>query len=208
MNITAKAYTAITLQSLITGFSFLALKIALRSADTMDLLAHRFTLAALSVLIFTLFRRSSLTIHLRDFLRILLYGIIYPIIFFLFQTLGMTQISSSEAGIIYAVVPIFTLIIAELLLKERIQKIQAVFMLLSIGGVIFIHLMNGFQLSGYSFIGFGLIIVSAVSLALYNVLVRRLSADYTPFTIACAMSIMGFLFSMRWQQGDMRRQVR
>ena len=37
MNITAKAYTAITLQSLITGFSFLALKIALRSADTMDL---------------------------------------------------------------------------------------------------------------------------------------------------------------------------
>ncbi len=59
MNITAKAYTAITLQSLITGFSFLALKIALRSADTMDLLAHRFTLAALSVLIFTLFRRSS-----------------------------------------------------------------------------------------------------------------------------------------------------
>ena len=118
MNITAKAYTAITLQSLITGFSFLALKIALRSADTMDLLAHRFTLAALSVLIFTLFRRSSLTIHLRDFLRILPYGIIYPIIFFLFQTLGMTQISSSEAGIIYAVVPIFTLIIAGLLLKE------------------------------------------------------------------------------------------
>ena len=131
MNITAKAYTAITLQSLITGFSFLALKIALRSADTMDLLAHRFTLAALSVLIFTLFRRGSLTIHLRDFLRILPYGIIYPIIFFLFQTLGMTQISSSEAGIIYAVVPIFTLIIAGLLLKERIQKIQAVFMLLS-----------------------------------------------------------------------------
>ena len=123
MNITAKAYTAITLQSLITGFSFLALKIALRSADTMDLLAHRFTLAALSVLIFTLFRRGSLTIHLRDFLRILPYGIIYPIIFFLFQTLGMTQISSSEAGIIYAVVPIFTLIIAGLLLKERIQKI-------------------------------------------------------------------------------------
>ena len=76
MNITAKAYTAITLQSLITGFSFLALKIALRSADTMDLLAHRFTLAALSVLIFTLFRRGSLTIHLRDFLRILPYGII------------------------------------------------------------------------------------------------------------------------------------
>lgn len=194
MNITAKAYTAITLQSLITGFSFLALKIALRSADTVDLLAHRFTLAALSVLIFTLLRRGSLTIHLRDFLRILPYGIIYPIIFFLFQTLGMTQISSSEAGIIYAVVPIFTLIIAGLLLKDRIQKIQAVFMLLSIGGVIFINLMNGFQLSGYSFIGFGLIIVSAVSLALYNVLVRRLSADYTPFTIACAMSIMGFLF--------------
>ena len=194
MKNTSKAYAAITLQSLITGFSFLALKIALRSADTIDLLAHRFTLAALSVLIFTLLRRGSPAIHLRDFLRILPYGIAYPIVFFLFQTLGMTRVSSSEAGIIYAVVPIFTLIIAGLLLKERIRKIQAVFMLLSIGGVIFINLMNGFQLSGYSFAGFALIIVSAVSLSLYNVLVRRLTSDYEPFTIACATSIMGFLF--------------
>ena len=39
-----RAYAAITLQSLITGFSFMFLKIALQSADTFDLLAHRFTL--------------------------------------------------------------------------------------------------------------------------------------------------------------------
>ena len=62
MNNTAKAYLAITSQALITGFSFLALKIALRSAGTFDLLAHRFTLAALSVLIFSFFRHSAKTL--------------------------------------------------------------------------------------------------------------------------------------------------
>ncbi len=194
MNNTAKAYTAITFQALITGFSFLALKIALRSADTFDLLAHRFTLAALSVLIFSFFRRGSVSMRPGDFIKILPYGIAYPVVFFFFQTLGMTQVSSSEAGIIYAVVPILTLIIAGILLKEKIRGIQAVFMILSITGVIFINLMNGFHLSNYSFTGFLMILISAVALALYNVLVRRLASDYSPFTIACAMNIMGFLF--------------
>ena len=194
MNNTAKAYLAITSQALITGFSFLALKIALRSAGTFDLLSHRFTLAALSVLIFSFFRRDGLSIRLQDFIKILPYGIAYPVVFFLFQTLGMTQVSSSEAGIIYAVVPILTLIIAGILLKEKIRGIQVIFMILSIAGVIFINLMNGFHLSNYSFIGFLLILISAAALALYNVLVRRLASGYDPFTIACALNIMGFFF--------------
>ena len=69
-----RAYAAITLQSLITGFSFMFLKIALQSADTFDLLAHRFTLAALSVLLFALLRPGALRIRFRDFLKILPYG--------------------------------------------------------------------------------------------------------------------------------------
>ncbi len=189
-----RAYAAITLQSLITGFSFMFLKIALQSADTFDLLAHRFTLAALSVLLFALLRPGALRIRFRDFLKILPYGIAYPLVFFLFQTLGMTQISSSQAGIIYAVVPILTVIAAGMLLGEKIRGTQAFFMLLSVAGVIFINIMNGFNLKNYSFAGFFLILISAVSLALYNVLVRRLTGDYTPLAIACVMNITGFLF--------------
>ena len=191
---TIKAYAAITLQSLITGFSFMFLKIALQSADTMDLLAHRFTLAALSVAVFMLIRPGSLGIRPRDFLKILPYSIAYPLCFFFFQTLGMTQISSSQAGIIYAVVPILTLLVAGILLKEKIRVTQAVFMLLSVSGVIFINIMNGFSLEGYRFSGFLLILISAVSLAFYNVLVRRLSRDYSPLAIACVMNITAFLF--------------
>ena len=67
-------------------------------------------------------------------------------------------------------------------------------MLLSVAGVIFINIMNGFNLKNYSFAGFFLILISAVSLALYNVLVRRLTGDYTPLAIACVMNITGFLF--------------
>ena len=52
MQIRTKAYLAIITQSLIIGLSFLFVKIALNSADTMTLLAHRFTVATVGILIF------------------------------------------------------------------------------------------------------------------------------------------------------------
>lgn len=170
---TTKAYFAITLQALIVGFSFLAVKIALRSTNTTDLLAHRFTLAALSVLIYGFVKRDEIRFRLSDWLKIIPLGIFYPIFFFLFQTLGLEIISSSEAGIIYAIAPILTLIAARILLNEKVNKTQKFLMLVSVSGVIYIHTMNGFNIGGYSYFGFLFILLSAVSFAVYNVFAKN-----------------------------------
>lgn len=191
MNHTTKAYMAIILQSIIIGFSFLFVKIALRSADTMTLLAHRFTLAAFCIVIYRFFNPEKIKISHLDWLKIIPFSFAYPISFFLFQTFGLKIISSSEAGIIQATAPILTLIAARIILKEQIGKQQKFFISISVLGVIFINVMNGFNVSNYSYIGFLFILMSSISFAIYNVLTKKLSKDYSVFSIVYVMSITG-----------------
>lgn len=193
MEKTTKAYVAITLQSLIIGLSFLVVKIALENANTTDLLAHRFSAAAISVWIFNFFRKNKVHIEKSDWLKILPYSLAYPICFFLFQTIGLGEISSSQAGIVNAIAPILTLIIAKIILGEEIKNSQKLLMILSVFGVIFINIMNGFSMGDYSYIGFIFILLSVISFSTYNVLVKKLTKTYSSFTIAYVMSTTGFI---------------
>ena len=191
MKTATKAYLAITLQSLIVGFSFFVVKVALSSADAIGLLAHRFTVTAISVLLYKLFRPNSITVSFLDWKRIAPFSLAYPVVFFLFQTLGLTIISSSEAGIVYAISPILTFIAARIVLKERANHPQIVFMTLSVSGVIFINIMKGFNVGNYSYLGFIFILMSATSFSIYNVFIKRLSEGYSTMTIVYVVSICG-----------------
>lgn len=53
------AYAGLTLMTVIIGFSFIFVKIALRHASPIDLLAHRFTAATAGLFFFYLFRRKG-----------------------------------------------------------------------------------------------------------------------------------------------------
>ncbi|MDR1772046.1 MAG: DMT family transporter [Hungatella sp.] len=191
MKNTIKAYLAITLQALIIGFSFLFVKIALKSADTLSLLAHRFTLAPLCIFIYRFFTPNKTRVSAADWFKIIPFSIAYPILFFLFQTLGLKIISSSEAGIVQATAPVLTLIAARIIIKEQVRNLQKLFMVISVSGVVFINVMNGFNIGNYSYLGFLFILMSAVSFAIYNVLIKKISKDYSVFSIVYVMSIAG-----------------
>ena len=191
MKNTTKAYIAVLCRVFIVGFSFLSVKIALQSADTFSLLAHRFTIAAFAIMLYSLLYPGKIKLSAADWRKILPYSLAYPIAFFLFQTLGLQSVSSSEAGIVHATVPVWTLIAAAILLKERVNRIQALLMLLSVSGVVFINIMNGFNFSHRGYLGFVLILLSAVSFAVYTVLTRRLVRTYSVLPIVYVTSIAG-----------------
>ncbi len=189
-----KATLAITLQALIIGFSFLIVKIAFISADAITMLGHRFLVAAVAVNIFRIAKPGAFSIDKSGWLAILPLSLIYPIGFFFFQTMGLRSVPTSEAGIIYAVSPILTLLVARLVLKESATAKQKGFMLLSVAGLIFINVMNGFNTGDYSYTGFLFILISAICFAVYNVFARKLSKTHTVADIVYVMSIAGFFF--------------
>ena len=187
------AYIAAIIYSIVIGLSFMFVKMTLTVASPMDTLAHRFTIAMMGVTVLVLLKREKLKINKYDLLQILPLALLYPIAFFTFQVFGLARISSSEAGIIQATVPIFTLVLASILLKEKATRGQIAFISLSVLGVIYMLFMNGVSANTANLLGSGFIVLSAIATSLYNVFARKLTQQYNLVTLTYVMTLCGFL---------------
>lgn len=185
-------YLSAATYTLITGFSFLFGKIALQSAGPMDILAHRFSAAFLALLTVRLFRGSFCKLTRAKFIRIMPLALFYPLLFFTFQTYGLQKASSSEAGIIFAAIPIFTWILAAVFLKERTNRIQKLCILTSVFGVVYISWQNSgsphFSISR----GILLLLVSALSYAAYSIFAKKLTKNFSSAELSCTMILISF----------------
>ncbi len=186
------AYFSLTLMTLIVGFSFIFVKIALRHASPIDLLAHRFSAAFVGIFLYYLIRGKGFPRFERKSVPLLLLlSLFYPILLFLLQTIGLQFTTASEAGIISATAPIFTLILASIFLKERSTIWQLLSVFLSVGGVIFIMYKNGLgEVTGETLKGDFIILLSVFSIAIYLVLARRATRKHAAMDITFFMTVV------------------
>ena len=188
-----KAYFAAILYAFIIGFSFLFLKLTLTVATPIDTLAHRFSVSFIFASIPVIFKWVNLNINKKDVVNILPLATLYPAMFFSFQIFGLVYVSSSEAGIIQATIPVFTMILATIFLKEYCSNSQKLSLLLSVLGVIYIFFMKGIDLKNNIFIGVLLILLSSLSSASYNVLARKMTKKYALMDLTYIMTFIGFV---------------
>lgn len=185
-----KAYIGMTLATLIIGLSLFFVKIALRSASTTDIMAHRFTAAAAGMLVVYLFRKSKFPkLRWKELLPLLGLSVFYPILLFSLQTEGLKYTTVSEAGIILATMPVFTVAMAAVFLKERSNIMQLVSIALSVMGIAYILYQNGLTQADGSFKGNMLVLASVLSMVTYYVLGRRINKGYNPIDITFVMII-------------------
>jgi len=189
----AKVYFSAVIYAFIIGLSFLFVKMALSVTDPLTVLAHRFTIAFLVLFIASLLGWVKVNLSTKDVLSILPISLFYPTFFFAFQIFGLVYISSSEAGIIQAIIPVFTMILASLFLKEMTSSLQKTALVLSVFGVIYIFFMQGLNWESANFIGIVLIIFSALSSACYNVMARKITKRFKLIDITYVMTTIGFV---------------
>ena len=172
------------------GFSFLATKVAVSQAPVFSLLSWRFIMA---------FAAMSLCVALgvfkielrqgRNLWPLLLISLFQPILYFLGETYGLTRISSSEGGTIIACIPIITLLLMPVLSKEQPTRRQWVSIAISVFGVILVGATKGAAAS-FSLAGYLLVLLAAVSDAVFLNLTRRFSA-YTGVERSYVMAGVG-----------------
>ncbi|HAK41657.1 MAG TPA: EamA family transporter [Clostridium sp.] len=193
MKKTKMAYLSAIANALIVGLSFIFMKNSLIYTDPLNILAHRFTVSFITISIPILLGWIKLNIGLEDIKKILPLSIFYPTLFFAFQSFGLSYISSSEAGIIHATIPIITLILATFVLKEKTTLLEKISVFLSVGGVVYIFLMKGINFKSSSFIGIVLIFLSAVSSSSYNILAKKIVQKYKFIDVTYVMIFIGFI---------------
>lgn len=186
-------YLAAISYAIIIGLSFLFNKIAISHSNPLDVLAHRFTAAFIGVIILLLFKDVKINYTWERVKKILPLALLYPLSFFSFQTFGLQYASSSEAGILMASAPIFTLILAGFFLKEKTNFLQKLSIIISVSGVIYITIMKGASFDFANLKGVLFLVLSALSMAGYSVLARVLTRDFSNIELSVIMLVLSFI---------------
>jgi drug/metabolite transporter (DMT)-like permease len=180
--------------SFIFGFSFFFTAEALMYLDPFHILSFRFLLAALVLGLLKVGHIVSLPLG-RIFLdrQVLLLVLLQPVLYFAAETVGLKLTSSSEAGLMVALIPIFVSLFSAVFYKEPPKKLQVPFILLSVAGVALIVVMQGRVNLAANYLGTFLLLVAVVAAALYNLLTRQLISRYSPLALTFCMMIGGAL---------------
>jgi drug/metabolite transporter (DMT)-like permease len=187
-----KAHLAGMVFAILVGFSFMSLKICVPIATPLQILSFRYTFAFLAAVIFLLLRINKVSYLNKPLMKVGLVVICY-VGFMVFQTLGMVFTSSVEGAILFAIVPVFTKIIARFVLGEKSTILQELFMWLSISALVLMIIMGASTLS-FSIKGILLLAISSALISGSNVVMRQIKNIFTPIEITFAIVISGFLF--------------
>lgn len=193
------AYFGLIIVTLIIGLSFIFIKIGLKYASAMDLLAHRFTAGSIAIAILWacgFLKFSSLSWDKAKSL--LLLSLLYPLSFFSFQTFGMEYSTVTQAGIIFATIPIITLIIATIFLKEKTTIFQKLGITLSVAGVVYIVINTSNYSQQASLKGTLLLIICILSMVGYYTLGRKINVKFSSLEITVWMTLLAFLTFNLW----------
>lgn len=186
-------YIAAVAYALIIGLSFLFTKLSLDVANPIDILAHRFTVSFIAILIPILFNWITVDYNKERIKKIIPLAILYPVLFFGFQTFGLQYATSSEGGIILASAPIFTLILATYFLNEKTNALQKLSVVLSVSGVVYILVMKGSTIDLSNMKGIILLIMSSLCMAGYSVMARKLTREFSSIELTYMMIIISFI---------------
>ncbi len=191
---TILAYLGLIAKTLIIGLSFIFLKIALKHAGAIDLLAHRFTVAFVFMIVMRIFGLLKFPkFDIKKSASLLLLSLFYPVLFFMFQTFGMLNSSASEAGIVFSTIPIFTLLAAAIFLKEKTSLLQKFGVLLSVLGIIYIVInKSNFASDSSSVKSILILLLSVFSIIAYFILGKKLNTKFSAMDITVWMTLIGF----------------
>jgi len=195
---TKKIHIAGILFASIFGFSFLFSKIALSYVTPIGLIAYRFLIAFVTFEILRQFKVIKISIKKEQMKYLVAVAFFQPILYFIFETFGLNLVSSGEAGMMIALIPIFVAILSSLIIKEKPKPIQVLFILLSVTGVIIIQLSKLGNDSTSEFLGFVLLLLAVISAAMFNIASRTASQkSLKPMEVTYFMMLFGaFAFNI------------
>lgn len=184
-----KAYISSIVAHVFWGFSFFASRKGLNSAHVFVLLSHRFLLSFLlmSLPALRLIRRPMWG---RRVYWLLLLGLAEPVVYFFGEQYGLLHSNTIFSGVMIAMIPIVSMLLAIPFLGERLVFGQIAFSLLSVGGVIGIGLL-GKSSGSMDWIGVFGLLVAVLSAGAYTLISRGISAEFSAFERTYVMMTEG-----------------
>lgn len=131
-------------------------------------------------------------LDIRDLPRFLLLALIYPFVYFIAESIGLTKIHASLAAVIISTIPLLVPVGAYLLLSERVTRLNILGILISFLGVLIVILNRNFSLNAEP-VGLILMLLAVFCAVGYTLMVKRLTERYNAYSITTYQNIFGAL---------------
>ena len=158
----------------------------------LTLLPVQLAVSCAFLLVVALVRRERLT-WTPPVRRLAALGVLNPGIAYALGLIGLTTITASMSVLLWALEPVVILLLAALVLRERIPPALAVTVAVAICGALLVVYQPG--VSGKA-VGITLTLVSIGFCALYTVLTRRLMLDDSSLTVVLAQQLVALVFAI------------
>ena len=165
---------------IIWGLGNIFTKTALKSATGEVVLAHRFILATVLMLIWMVIRKRKISFRGKNIGAALLL-VSMQVLYYVFETYGIDYTNASVSGVVLAVVPVVAMVIAMIFLKEIPTLRQGFFCLFPIAGVILLTLSASAEGAIKKPIGILFLILCCCSSAIYKNANRKASETFDSF---------------------------
>lgn len=203
------AFFMAALANAIFGFSFMFSDMAFEVVSPTVLLAVRFVVAFLVMNLLVLSGKFAFSLKGKPVGLLLALGLFQPILYFICENYGILYTSTAFSGTMIALIPVGSLVLSRLLLKEKTTKLQTACAFLSVFGVILTTF--GSEGGQVSLAGFLLLLGAVASACLYNITTKRateyfnaLEKTYVQFAVGSAAFVILALVQTR---GDFAAQV-
>lgn len=171
------------------GLSYMFTKQATEVASTFALLGWRFLIALVVMTSLVLIKAVKIDFKGKNLKPLILVALFCPCIYFIAETIGISNTTSSESGVVLACIPVASLVASTLILKKKPSKIQVTGILITLAGVIITVLAVGMS-SSLSLVGYMFLVVAVISYSLYCVFVDK-AAQFSGAEITFVMLIAG-----------------
>lgn len=196
--IKALPYFALILVHLIWGANFVVAKITLQEIPPASLAFFRFAFATLLVLPFFLVHKK-IKIETKDWPKLITIGLLIVTLNIAFFFEGIAKSSVINASVLTLIVPILSVLLGWIFLKEKVYLINLLGIMFGIFGALVIIRIPQIFIGAYSpkeLIGNILIILASISWVAGSVLSRKMLDKYpslTITTIAFSVGTISFL---------------
>ncbi len=173
------------------GMSFMFTRGALDHIAPFHLLGLRFAAAVAAMALLRVLGVIKIRVLPGDYIKLLPLAFFQPILYFATETTGVLLTSASYAGMMIAIIPIFVAILAVFILREYPNRLQVLFIIASVAGVIFIIYMDTQSIAGVNPLGTVFLLGAVAAAACYNIASRKASVDYKPIHTTWVMMVVG-----------------
>ncbi len=156
----------------------------------------RISLAAIILLSFNLLSGKFQRIHKEDLLCFLMLSFCEPLIYFLAETYGIKETGSPTiSAMVIATVPIVSLVVGYLVFKESVTWLNALGVMLALGGLAFVLFCKFDVGVGDNFIfGILLLLLAVFAEVGHASFTKKLSSRYSPQNIAMYQFCFGAVY--------------